>query len=61
MGPIPPLELLLGKNEHRPGLLDFAYSQLGCTPGGAREAQKAARQPVTVRSRAELQQTLVTS
>lgn len=40
MGPIPILELLLGKNYHRPGLLDFAYNQLGCTLGGTREASR---------------------
>lgn len=36
MGPIPTLELLLGKNYHRPDLLDFEYSQLGRTPGNTR-------------------------
>lgn len=40
MGPIPTLELLLGKNQHRLGLLDFVYSWLGCTPGDTREASR---------------------
>lgn len=39
MGPIPTLGLL-GKNCHRSGLLDFAYSQLGCTAGNTREVSR---------------------